>query len=147
MTFIVFIALFFAQTLSIRSSQFNLLSKVIPRNWVLFLLVMIWFLSAISIYSSFLSLLNIIFTILLVENIGFLSTAYASNLLITEFLTLWFLAVMYNARSSTNNDQSIPFYSSSKISLNAIRKRVTLCIHPVEFQSLFVCSSILFLLI
>ena len=55
----------FTLTLSICSSQFNLLSRVISRNWVLFLSGIVWFLSVISIGSLFL-FLNIIFTVLLV---------------------------------------------------------------------------------
>ena len=53
-TFMMFNAHFaFALTLSICSSQFSLLFKVIPKNWVLFLCDMIWFLSVISFLCFF----------------------------------------------------------------------------------------------
>ena len=47
---------------------------------------MIWFLSVISICSSFLFFvfLNIMFTVLFVENVSPLFAAYASNLLVTS---------------------------------------------------------------
>ena len=44
---------FNALTLLICSSQFSLLFKVIPKNWVLFLCDMIWFLSVISFLCFF----------------------------------------------------------------------------------------------
>ena len=80
----------------------SLLSKVIPRTWVLSLLGMIWFLSVNSMGSSFLFLLflNTIFIVLLVEKV--LSVDHASDFLVTPCSalanTLGFLVVIYIAR-------------------------------------------------
>ena len=89
----------FALTLSISSSQFSLLYKVISRKWVLSLQCVIWFLSLIYIRSSFSCLLfpNILFIVFLVEKVNRFSAAHASNLLVflcsASVAVLWFLMI------------------------------------------------------
>ena len=59
-----------------------------------------------------------------------LSTVHASSLLVTPcralVAILWFLVVMYIARSSVKSDPSTPFPNSPNIPLIVTRKRVTL---------------------
>ena len=84
-TLVIFNAYFaLALNMLICSSQFNLLSIVIPKNWVLSLEGIILFLRMISIGSSFLFLffLNAMLTVLL-EKIRPISATHASNLLVT----------------------------------------------------------------
>ena len=86
-SFIVFNALFaLALIFLICSSQFNLLSSVIPKKWVLSLGGIISFLSMIYIGFLFLFLLflNIVLTVLLGENFKLIFAAHASRLLVTK---------------------------------------------------------------
>ena len=91
-----------------------------------------------SIVTSFL-FINFMLTVLLGKNVRPLSAAHASNLLFSHYnalvATLWFLVVMYFARSSAKSDPSTPF---PNIPLIVTRKKVTLCTLSCGIPILFV---------
>ena len=90
------------------------------------------------------SFLNIMFVVLLVENVSPLLVDHASNLFSTPcnvlVVTLWFLVIIYIARSSAKYDPFAPFSSSPRMLLISSRKRVTLSTLPVKFPELSICS-------
>ena len=127
-----------ALILLICSSQINLLSSVILKNWVLSLEGIILFLSMISIGSSFF-ILNVMITVLLGKKIKPLSAAHASDLLVTPCNAL---ASCCNVYSDHQKRVIHPLHFPVLLIYHWLPLRRGLHWAPllVEFPSLSICS-------